>query len=158
LFSSVDLLIHVSSGKLQAEPGSLDSRHYAVLKFCKCGYVNKEAAQHELEINKRLSSGSPSIEVIPYIQLMNESFEVVGPNGTHFCLVFDPMRETLTLFQSRLKRKRLPVEVMKMYLVCLLKALDYIHTECRIVHTGRLKVAFHQSDHRINLAFSQILS
>lgn len=129
-----------------------------MLKFCKCGYVNKEAAQHELEINKRLSSGNPSIEVIPYIQLMNGSFEVVGPNGTHFCLVFDPMRETLTLFQSRLKRKRLSLEVMKMYLVCLLKALDYIHTECRIVHTGRLKVAFHQSDHRINLAFSQILS
>jgi serine/threonine protein kinase len=158
LFSNADLLIHVSSGKLQAERRSLYFRPYAVLKFCKCGYVDKEAAQHESEINKRLSSANPSIEVIPYIQLMDESFEVVGPNGTHFCLVFEPMRETLTLFQSRLKRKRFPVEVMKMYLVCLLKALDYLHSECRIVHTGRLKVAFHQSDYRINLAFSQILS
>ena len=50
------------------------------------------------------------------------------------------MRETLSLFQSRLKKKRFTLELMKLYLVCLLNGLDYLHSECRIVHAGELKV------------------
>lgn len=72
---------------------------------------------------------------------MVDSFDVAGPNGTHFCLVFEPMRETLSLFQSRLKQKRFTLELMKIYVVCLLNGLDYLHSECRVVHAGELKVA-----------------
>lgn len=103
--------------------------------------MNKEAAQHEVEVCKRVCSANPSHNGLPYIQILIESFEVTGPDGTHVCLVFEPMRETLSLFQSRLKHKRFTLELMKMYLVCLLNGLDYLHSECRIVHTGEFKAA-----------------
>jgi hypothetical protein len=112
-----------------------------VLKFCTNDYVNVEAAQHEVEICKRVRCTNPSHKGLPYIQILIESFEVTGPNGSHLCLVFEPMRETLSLFQSRLKNKRFTLERMKMYLVCLLNGLDYLRSECRIVHAGELKVA-----------------
>ena len=90
-----------------------------MLKFCTCDYANKEAAQHELEVGRRLASANLSHKGILYLQTVVEGFEVAGPNGMHVCLVFEPMRENLSLFQSRLKQKRFSLELMKMYLVCL---------------------------------------
>lgn len=65
------------------------------------------------------------------------NFELVGPNGVHTCLVFEPLRETLSPFQSRLKKKRFTVMLMKSYLACLLNGLDYIHSECHVIHAGK---------------------
>jgi len=130
------------SRRSQPVPESLESRPYSVLKFCTGDYVNKEAAQHQQEIYKRISSTNSSHDCLPYVQTMVDSFEVIGPNGTHSCLVFEPMRETLSLFQSRLKDKRFTLELLKIYLVCVLNGLDYLHSECRIVHSGELRVAF----------------
>jgi serine/threonine protein kinase len=121
---------------VELEPS--DSEPYVVLKFCTCDYVNKEAAQHELQVGKRLASANLSHKGILYLQTVIEGFEVEGPNGIHICLVFEPMRETLSLFQSRLKQKRFPLELMKMYLVCLLNSLDYLHSECHVIHAGEL--------------------
>ncbi|TVY71435.1 Serine/threonine-protein kinase SRPK [Lachnellula suecica] len=117
-----------------AEPGDLDSEPYKVLKFCTCDYLDNDAARHELEVYKHLSIANPSHNGIQYIQTMVDNFEVAGSNGTHICLVFEPMRETLSIFQSRLKKKRFPLELLKLYLVCLLNGLEYLHTECGIVH------------------------
>jgi serine/threonine protein kinase len=47
------------------------------------------------------------------------------------------MRETMSLFQSRLKQKRLTLDLLQNYLVCMLNGLDYIHSECRVIHAGK---------------------
>lgn len=60
-----------------------------------------------------------------------------GDLGTHSCLVFEPMRETLWRFQQRWDRQRLPLDAIKVHMLYLLKALDYLHTECRLIHTGK---------------------
>ena len=137
------MCIYVSSERPQAELESLHLEPYVVLKFCTCDYVNRDAAQHEVEVYKHLSVSNPSHSGLPYIQSMVESFEVTGPNGTHFCLVFQPMRGNLSLFQSRLKKQRLTLELLKMYLVCLLHGLDYLHSECHVVHAGELKFPYY---------------
>lgn len=118
--------------KVELEPS--DSEPFVVLKFCTCDYGNKEAAQHESRVGRHLTHANSSHKGILYLQTPIESFEVAGPNGTHICLVFEPMRETLSLFQSRLRRKRFPLELMKMYLVCLLNGLNYLHSECHVIH------------------------
>lgn len=46
------------------------------------------------------------------------------------------MRETLSQFQQRLPRQRLGLPLFKAYIFCLLQALDYLHTDCRLIHTG----------------------
>jgi serine/threonine protein kinase len=134
--------MYLHSRKPQPELEAHDSEPYAVLKFCTCDYVNNDAAQREVKVHEHLVSADVSHRGLPYIQTMTESFELTGPSGTHTCLVFEPMRETLSLFQFRLKSKRFTLELMKMYLVCLLNGLDYLHSECRIIHTGELKSAF----------------
>jgi hypothetical protein len=80
------------------------------LKFCTNNYVDEEAAQHEVEVCKRVCTANPSHRGLLYVQILIESFEVTGPKGSHICLVFEPMRETLSLFQSRLKNKRFTLD------------------------------------------------
>ncbi|KAL2061953.1 hypothetical protein VTL71DRAFT_7331 [Oculimacula yallundae] len=108
---------------------------FVVLKFCTCDYSNKEAAEHEWHVGRCLAGANLSHKGVHYVQTVIEGFEILGPNGMHMCLVFEPMRESLSLFQSRLKQKRFPLELMKMYLVCLLNGLDYLHSECHAIHT-----------------------
>ncbi|KAK2623947.1 hypothetical protein QTJ16_006581 [Diplocarpon rosae] len=132
--STVWLARNLDSRFSKAESGEGDSEPYVVLKFGTCDYLHKEAARHELEVYRHLSISDPSHNGKQYIQTLVDKFEVAGPHGTHICLVFEPMRETLSAYQSRLKGARLPLELLKLYVVCLLDGLDCLHSRCRIVH------------------------
>ncbi|KAI9832065.1 MAG: hypothetical protein M1826_002393 [Phylliscum demangeonii] len=70
----------------------------------------------------------------------HKGFEVTGPNGIHSCLVLEPMRESLELFRRRLKQSKFMLELLKAYLKALLQGLDYMHSECHIIHTGEVKL------------------
>jgi len=60
----------------------------------------------------------------------------------HLCLVMEPMREPLVTFRRRLCEANSTslhatnVKLMKSILRQVLAGLDYLHSECRIVHTG----------------------
>lgn len=47
------------------------------------------------------------------------------------------MREPLWILQKRFVDQRLPLPIAKAYLLILLAGLDYLHSECGVVHTGR---------------------
>lgn len=66
---------------------------------------------------------------------MNE-FTHKGPNGEHVCLVFDVMGYHLGHQAFHFKGKRLPVKSVKSIARQILLALDFLHTECGIIHTG----------------------
>lgn len=56
------------------------------------------------------------------------------------------MRETLSMYQRRFDGGRMPLPLVKTYIRVLLTGLDYLHTKCRIVHTGTsiLALVFHR--------------
>lgn len=66
---------------------------------------------------------------------MLDSFEVVRPEGKYVCLIHEPMREPLWIFQQRLPEDKIPPPLLKAYLRIILKAFDYLHSECHIIHT-----------------------
>ena len=104
----------------EAELDAVDSEPYAVLKFCTCDYLDNVAARHELMMHEHLAASMPLHCGFQYIQTMVDNFELPGSDGTHICLVFEPMRETLTTLHSRLKDKGFPLQLLKLYMVCLL--------------------------------------
>lgn len=93
-------------------------------------------AADEIRWMKLISKANPSHEGLSHIRTPIDVFDLQGECGTHNCLVFEPMRETLSQFQQRLPRQRLGPPLFKAYMFCLLQALDYLHTECRLIHTG----------------------
>jgi serine/threonine-protein kinase SRPK3 len=55
----------------------------------------------------------------------------------HFCFVFEPMGTNLLLLQRQQPGKVFSLAVTKRIVKQILLALDYTHTECHLVHTGR---------------------
>lgn len=105
------------------------------VKITSSDCVDEDTTKHELIITQHLMR-NPSHEGFPYVRTMIDSFEVTGLEGVHLCLVYEPMREPLWLFQRRWENRKLPPALLKVYMRFLLRGLDYLHSECHIIHTG----------------------
>ncbi|GIK05193.1 hypothetical protein Aspvir_009296 [Aspergillus viridinutans] len=111
------------------------SERYLTVKVGNCDYQDTNAASHEAQIESHIAHANSYHDGRNYIRTFVEYFEERGPNGTHICLGYEPMREPLWLFQSRCRDQRLPLGLLKGYMKLLLKGLDYLHSECNIIHT-----------------------
>jgi serine/threonine protein kinase len=70
-----------------------------------------------------------------YLRDAMASFIVTGPAGDHRCLVQEPMWQTMQDLWE-VYDGILPPFVVKNILKQLLQALDFLHGDCKLVHTG----------------------
>ncbi|PWY93951.1 CMGC protein kinase [Aspergillus sclerotioniger CBS 115572] len=115
------------------------SERYLTLKVGNCDFKDKEAASHEARIEDHIAHANPHHDGCNYVRTWTERFEEQSAHGTHIFLAYEPMREPLGLFQNRCRNQRLPLGLLKGYVKLLLKGLDYLHSECNVIHTD-LKV------------------
>ncbi|KAI9148882.1 Serine/threonine-protein kinase SRPK [Paramyrothecium foliicola] len=108
---------------------------YLVIKVATTDPDGTVAATREMEIAKLVASNYDSHPGARFVRTPIDSFEIKSPNGRHPCLVYLPMRETLFRFQGRLGGRRLSRPLVKLYTAHLLQALDFLHTECHLIHT-----------------------
>lgn len=111
-----------------------------------CGYVTikifiKSASMgqqldDELRMYKRIERGSKNHPGRSAVRSLLDSFDVDGPEDKHRCLVHPPLWESVLTFLHRNPVQRLPSPVLAFVLKRLFLALDYLHTECHIIHTG----------------------
>ncbi|KZZ89350.1 protein kinase domain protein [Moelleriella libera RCEF 2490] len=71
----------------------------------------------------------------PAIRSLLGRFNVDGPVDTHQCLIHVPLWENVWTFLHRNPIQRLPTPVLAFVLRRVFLALDYLHTECHIIHT-----------------------
>ncbi|KAI9705785.1 MAG: hypothetical protein M1820_005033 [Bogoriella megaspora] len=114
------------------------AKPYVAIKIDTCDFHDQAAAGHEAEISNHIKSAKPDDPGLLFVRTVDESFEISGPNGSHLCLVFEPMREPIWLLRRRLgldsvTKESLPL--FKLYIIVLLGGLDYLHTKCKIIHT-----------------------
>ena len=102
---------------------------------------NAISAGHERAVEEHISTVDPSHHGRSVIRTLLDSFEVKGLNGSHSCLVYQPTREPLSMYQRRFNDRKLPLRLTKVYVRALLAGLEYIHKECRVVHTGKFLVS-----------------
>jgi serine/threonine-protein kinase SRPK3 len=83
----------------------------------------------ELNIYKHIeNSSSRDHPGLSAIRLLLDSFNVKGPDGQQYqCLVRPPLWESILDIRHRTPVQRLPE---------LVQALDFLHTECHLVHTN----------------------
>ena len=91
---------------------------------------------HEEKLYTRIRETNPSHPGYHAIRRVYETFTIQGTDGEHTCMVSELMREPLWIFRSHLVGRKLPLRLMKVYVGKLLEALDYLHSECQIIHTG----------------------
>ncbi|RJE21865.1 STYKc [Aspergillus sclerotialis] len=107
-------------------------RRYAALKV----YICSAGAERQSEVLKHLASINSSHPGKNKLRTMLDPFTADGPSGHHQCLVHEPLLTSISHFQASLANQRLNEGILKMLLKELLIALDYLHTESLLVHTG----------------------
>lgn len=93
------------------------------------------ATDREFKIYEHLAKIKSAHPGQALIRELYDSFELQGHAGKHRCLVLQPMHMTL-LEMMRLNPRPFDLPLLKMTLRRLLLALDFLHTEADIIHTG----------------------
>ncbi|SPQ25165.1 6e3f3706-14b7-4df7-a929-197a7e1160d0 [Thermothielavioides terrestris] len=110
--------------------------HVALKIFIRASSLGKQL-DDELNIYNRIADaatrGHPGrIAVRPLL----DSFDVKGPDDEHRCLVHPPLWDSVLALLHRNPTRRLPPLLLAVILKYLFQALDFLHTECHIAHTG----------------------
>ena len=103
------------------------------LKVQKSAPHYTEAAMDEIEFLHKCSTtpGSGTERVVRLIDYFRHS----GPNGTHVCMVFEPMGPNLLSLIKEYRYRGIPIDQVKVIGRQVLEGLDFIHTKCSIIHT-----------------------
>lgn len=70
-----------------------------------------------------------------HVRFMLETFTIKAKHGDHLCIVYDVLREPIDECQKRLNKGYFSHTALRQLIPALLKGLDYMHTECHVVHT-----------------------
>lgn len=109
-------------------------RHVA-MKVVRSASHYTETAIDEIKMLERVSSKNPLHPGKAHVVGLYDSFRHVGPNGTHYCMVFEVLGENLLGLIRRHQFAGIPVKLVKQITKQVLLGLDYLHRECGIVHT-----------------------
>ncbi|KOC09566.1 hypothetical protein AFLA70_762g000320 [Aspergillus flavus AF70] len=99
----------------------------------KIANTNWHRADNERAI-EQIAEKDPSHCGLAVLRTSSKCFEISGPEGRHVCLAYKPTREPLWLFPRRFIDGITPCPIIKAYIRILLVGLDYLHTECKMVH------------------------
>lgn len=92
---------------------------------------------HEVHMQEKISLGDDNHPGKKHVRQMLDVFTVTGPHHAHICIVFEAMREPLWTFTTKFPRRALPIAVVKKIITKILLGLDYLHTQCKMIHGGR---------------------
>lgn len=109
---------------------------YVTLKIFVNSTSMGQQLDDELKTYQRMERGSKSHPGRNAVRSLLDSFDVDGPDDKHRCLLHPPLWESVLTFLHRNPVRRLPKPVLAFVLQRLFLALDFLHTECQIIHTG----------------------
>ncbi|KAL3455405.1 CMGC protein kinase [Aspergillus heterothallicus] len=110
---------------------NLQNHEYVTLKV----YTRDGGHRSEFEVYEKLKSANPSHQGYRSVRSALELFTVHCPEGNHTCLVQKPMWESLGHLLHRNPSHRFHEDLLRGALQYILLGLDYLHTECKLVHT-----------------------
>lgn len=105
---------------------------------------NEDRPIFEREILTHLRNGDRRQLGYKYVCHLVGDFEHQGPNGTHVCLVFELMGETMRSFGAWFEESMIPYPIMRKFTIQLLATLDFAHDH-NVIHTGKNSVAIYRS-------------
>ncbi|KGO76091.1 hypothetical protein PITC_006340 [Penicillium italicum] len=106
---------------------------YVVLKV----YVTGESRDHqrELHIYKHMNLVETNHPGRNFIRTLLDHFHIQGPHGRHICLVHEPLGTSADVLVKMSPGQVMTLDDMKPGIRQLLVALDFLHSECSIIHT-----------------------
>lgn len=97
---------------------------------------DENLCRKEFEIYQSIANANRWHPGHSHVRTAEGMFSIARDGGDHQCLVQPPMWDSWGDLLYRNPSRRFSVPLLKGGLRHLLLALDYLHTECRLVHTG----------------------
>ncbi|QKX63522.1 uncharacterized protein TRUGW13939_10693, partial [Talaromyces rugulosus] len=111
---------------------------YVVLKV----FVTGQDRDHERELNvyKHMGLQETRHPGRNFVRKLLDHFYIQGPHGRYVCLVHEPLGMSADLLIKMSPGQAMSLDDMKPGIRQLLVALDYLYSECHIIHTGNISI------------------
>ena len=107
--------------------GDNDPFKIVAIKISKSRESFQEAAQDEMKLLQTLGKYDFTVNLL-------DQFVLWGPNGKHYCLVFEPMWKDLYYLIRKFDYQGFPIKLLKVIAYQVLCGVEYMH-EKQIIHT-----------------------
>ncbi|OBT42030.1 CMGC/SRPK protein kinase [Pseudogymnoascus sp. WSF 3629] len=108
----------------------LGHRYVAIKIFAK-----GDRGTNEIAIYRHISQGNTATLGYRYVRTALDSFELTNRGERHICLVHEPLWDSVTTLVERAGQDRLSEVLLRVVIQRLLLALDYLHTDRKLIHT-----------------------
>ncbi|PIA99024.1 putative serine/threonine-protein kinase sky1 [Cercospora beticola] len=117
------------------------AHQYVALKACERG---SQSAERELAAYQYLESLTTEHVGALVIRQLLDSFTIKA-NGTEYrCMIHEPLGMSVKTLQQLMPDQLLSEDALKAVLKYLLLALDCLHTEAKMIHTGNMNPPIHE--------------
>lgn len=110
------------------------NRKYVTVKI-NVNTLSEDFLKGRREIAQRLQTANPNHPGYNHVRFMLDTFKIKCRQGEHLCIVYDVLREPIDMCMEKFPGRRFNSEKLRKLLPALLLGLDYMHSECRVVHT-----------------------
>ncbi|KAJ9257019.1 hypothetical protein DTO195F2_5698 [Paecilomyces variotii] len=108
---------------------------FVAVKVHNSSQGSSDEAVGERNLEQYIARKNPLHRGHAFIRTHIDAFEVPGLSRRHLCLVYEPMREPIWQLRQRFPGGKFPPSLVKAYIFILLHGLEYLHSECGVVHT-----------------------
>ena len=106
---------------------------YLTLKVCE---QDSPAIRRELAAYSHLDTITTSNPGALLVRELLDSFKAIGPASEHQCLVHEPLGMSMETLRQLSPGRKMPESLLRVFIIHLLHALDFLHTDAKMVHAG----------------------
>jgi len=111
---------------------------YVTMKVCEQDY---QVVRRELAAYAHLDTVTTSNPGVLLVRELLDSFKATGPADEYQCLIHEPLGMSMETLRQLCPGRKLPEDLLKAFLTHLLQALDFLHTDAKMIHAGTVHSA-----------------
>lgn len=98
--------------------------------------MDSPSVRRELAAYRHLSTITTNNTGALLVRELLDSFKAMGPAGEYQCLVHEPLGMSMETLRQLSPGRKVPEPLLRAFLIHLLQALDFLHTDANMIHAG----------------------